>query len=61
VLSIHALKLYGRRYAMRTVATNNFYEEIARYAAEVVGTGDDLDESLEMAGMEILIVPDKRQ
>ena len=28
------------------------HEEIARYAAEMAGTGDDLDEQLEDAGLE---------
>jgi predicted DNA-binding protein len=32
----------------------SLHEEIARYAAEVAGTGDDLDEQLEAAGLEHL-------
>lgn len=30
------------------------HEEIARYAAEVAGTGDDLDETMETASLEHL-------
>lgn len=30
------------------------HEEIARYAAEVAGTGDDLDETMEAASLEHL-------
>lgn len=30
------------------------HEEIARYAAEMAGTGDDLDEQMEAAGLEHL-------
>ena len=30
------------------------HEEITRYAAEMAGTGDDLDEQLEEAGVEYL-------
>lgn len=32
----------------------SLHEEIARYAAQAAGTGDDLDEQLEVAGLEHL-------
>lgn len=36
------------------------HEEIARYAADTAGTGDDLDEQLEAAGVERLNDTEKR-
>jgi predicted DNA-binding protein len=35
------------------------HEEIADYAAATAGTGDDLDESLEAAGIDILLDRDR--
>ncbi len=36
------------------------HEEIARYAAEEAGTGDDLDEQLEATGLEHVNISEKQ-